>query len=240
MYFKPYDAVAAGGDFPLSTAQLHEANVKHRDRHRIVVFTGASEYEVAALMRHELEHVRQQIRLGDSSETLLLVQERTTDVLSDVYGARLGSARLYNLIPMEWDANAAGAAFVASTYGDVAKAVSSGEHAQLFRKTARPGSLEDLGLRSLAFAGTHAPVFRSWDARNGQTVEGLFESWVDDVERSWTVLEGSAEVRGLARASVDASPSDDEIARAVRPPEAWARSYNLLEQAHERALALIR
>jgi hypothetical protein len=240
MYFKPGDTMIAGDEFPLSPDQLHDANIEHRDRHRVVVFTGASEYEVAALMRHELEHVRQQIELGDSSETLIMIHERTTDVLSDLYRSRPGIATLYNLMPMERDANAAAAAFVVSTYDTIPKDVRRGEHAPLFRHTEdAPRSFEDLGLRSLAFAATHATAFSTWAAANGQTSAGLFGSWVDGAEHRWAVIASDGDVRKLADASVAATPSDEEIAFAAPLPQAWLRSRDLLARAYERAVTLI-
>ena len=83
--------------------------------YRLSLATDRTSEGAAALLRHELEHARQfdahGVRLQDLHDIAL-------DVLR-VRAAQLrGGAALYQWIPMEFDANAAGAMFARARFGD--------------------------------------------------------------------------------------------------------------------------
>lgn len=102
------------GEIPDSADEDLRTNMPSiREFDRVAVWTDRSEEGIAGLMRHELEHVRQfahhRKHISDSS-------------LNDMYHVALrlvsSSCGGYQLIPMEQDANAAGAMFVRELYGD--------------------------------------------------------------------------------------------------------------------------
>jgi hypothetical protein len=86
---------------------------RHRDLRRVVVWTGRPDEALAALIRHELEHTQQFDEIG--GERLRLLHGRAVEELRR-HGGRTN--RGYNAIPMERDANRAGAVFARRCYGD--------------------------------------------------------------------------------------------------------------------------
>lgn len=112
----PRGSDADAGDIPEVAPLLAELN--HPDARgaiRIVLFTrGHSEEGIAAIIRHELEHARQTAELGGDLEGLYRL---CAEVLSVRGGGLYGSSMLYTLMPIEMDANAAGATFAMQRYG---------------------------------------------------------------------------------------------------------------------------
>jgi len=237
MYFKPGDRLVFDQNFPLSVDQLNDANGTGLTRHRVAVYAGVQEAELAGLMRHELEHAAQQRRYGDASWT---IYERTIGALSRRYDNRPGSGSIYNSVPIERDANAASAAHVVPTYGPLAQAILDGEHAVLFRFPEGPLPLDSLGLRSLAFAAVHASAFEAELAENSETLEEVLGGVVSDALERWKHVATDAVVVSLANESLDAIPSDASLAGAgPMPATGWYRARERLLAANERALALI-
>jgi hypothetical protein len=103
-------------DIPEVQPLLAELNHSEaRGAIRIVLFTGGrSEEGTAAIIRHELEHARQTDQLGGDLEGLYRL---CADVLAVRGGGLHGSSVLYTLMPIEMDANAAGAMFATERYG---------------------------------------------------------------------------------------------------------------------------
>jgi hypothetical protein len=96
---------------PLLADMNHDAA---RRAIRIVLFVGnRSEEGNAALIRHELEHARQIAELGPRLEGLYRL---CADVLAVRTGGLPGGSLVYTLMPIEMDANAAGARFAAARY----------------------------------------------------------------------------------------------------------------------------
>jgi hypothetical protein len=147
---------------------LQDANGTSLMKHRVAVYGGVREPELAGLMRHELEHAAQQRRFGDASWH---VYERTLQALFRRYGGGRGGGTIYNAVPAERDANAAAAAHVTSTYGPLPEPIVRGEHSVLFRFPDGPLPLDSLGVRSFAFASVHAEAFKAVLAEHSENLD---------------------------------------------------------------------
>lgn len=85
------------------------------DAYRVAIWADRSLEGIAALLRHELEHARQ---LDAHGKQLLGLYEVAEDVLKEHVGGLKGGALLYQMIPVEFDANSASAVFVRAYFGD--------------------------------------------------------------------------------------------------------------------------
>jgi hypothetical protein len=114
--------------------RIVEANGESgRSKRRVAVWTDHSEEGIAATLRHELEHTVQHEGQG---RVLQRLYDEAFDVLCRIAGGVPGSNQLYNMIPMEQDANAAAAVFVRSLFGDAridALVASGDKHSAMFR-----------------------------------------------------------------------------------------------------------
>jgi hypothetical protein len=124
------------------------------DAYRVYVFESRSLEGAAALVRHELEHARQYDRFG---QDLMDLYELAGDVIGErVVGLR-GGAFLYQVIPVEFDANAAAAAFVRRRFGaDRINALldDGDKDGAAFRSLVGPPDLNTLPERMLRFFAT--------------------------------------------------------------------------------------
>jgi hypothetical protein len=84
------------------------------DAHRIVVFKDRTLEGLTAGIRHELEHARQ---YGSFGQPLMEFYGLAEHVIAERVGGLCGGAFLYQVIPVEFDANAAAAAFVRRHFG---------------------------------------------------------------------------------------------------------------------------
>ena len=82
---------------------------KRRQAYRVSLRSSLSNAGFAAVARHELEHHRQYDTWGTNA--LQILHERALASMAKANGL-VGGGRLYNRIPMEVDANAAGARFL--------------------------------------------------------------------------------------------------------------------------------
>ena len=105
------------------------------DTYRVVVFKDRRAEGVAALVRHELEHARQYDRFG---QELMELSGLAEHVLAERVGGLHGGGVLYQLIPVELDANAAAATFVRHHFG-----------AERIDELLRAGDKDGAGFRSL-------------------------------------------------------------------------------------------
>ena len=83
--------------------------------YRVVVFTDRTIEGIAALIRHELEHARQRDAHG---QNLMELYGMAEGVISERVGGLVGGGFLYQVIPVEMDANAAAAQFVRARFGE--------------------------------------------------------------------------------------------------------------------------
>lgn len=159
MYFTP------GRDpdppYALTDEQYAEAtSPEFCGRHRIVIHldyelpAGLSDDAVkayfAAVIRHELEHARQQQAQG-GQEALEVDQNLVDPVLSHKAGGIKGGAVFYNYKPMEMDANAAAAVYVRTHYGDVVDELLETSIANMVRSNTVPEDPGSLLRRTVCF-----------------------------------------------------------------------------------------
>ena len=119
---------------------------KIRSLRRVMIWIERTPEGVAGLLRHELEHT---IQLAADIELDHLHQRAFEEL-----GKRSASAKSYNLIPMEIDANRAAARFLRRRYGTdrLEELVVAGDKdVACFRPTAEPESLDTLADRMRAF-----------------------------------------------------------------------------------------
>jgi len=114
-FYFPRDTYTTADDIPEVAPVLADLNhAAARSAIRIVLFTrDRSEEGQAATIRHELEHGRQTAELGPRLEGLYRL---CADVLAVRAGGLPGGSVVYTLMPIEMDANAAGARFATARY----------------------------------------------------------------------------------------------------------------------------
>jgi hypothetical protein len=111
-------------DEPASADELSvfdEAGAKslgqHQAHYRVVCWLGLPDPIILAVLRHELEHARQWKWGGGKKAFELAAAER--DLMDDVgYRCLPANGQIYNLVPIELDANGAASQFVRSQEGD--------------------------------------------------------------------------------------------------------------------------
>jgi hypothetical protein len=155
-YFQPGNAIYRTSCYPLTPGQVTDS-AQYGNAHRVTIFAGARAQEVEALLRHELEHARQRDAYGD----MFSIYEMILETLFNQFGGEAGVGVLYNLVPMEQDANAAAAALMYDTESPIPPAVLDGEHGVLFRHPSGPPPMPSLGPRMLAFASIYGGTFET-------------------------------------------------------------------------------
>lgn len=168
-------------------ASIEENLASEEDRHRVVVWSDNGVAVVAALLRHELEHVRQWERHGDAAG---LLHEALIPALIDKAGGT-GFGYLSNLSPLEMDANAAAARFAWNRHGDVL-----GEsidtipecHRGLFRYRGGPEPLDTLPQRLIEFAHLFAARCELAAVKEGLVFADVLEQRWRGGARLWNHL----------------------------------------------------
>jgi hypothetical protein len=128
-----------------------------RSKRRVAIWTDHSEEGIAATLRHELEHTIQHEGQG---RVLQRLHDEAFDVLCRIAGGLPGSNLLYNMIPMEQDANAAAAVFVRSLFGDAridALVASGDKHSAMFQSREGPQRVASMRERMENFVHTDGP-----------------------------------------------------------------------------------
>ncbi len=149
----PRNRYVNAGEIPEVAPLLREMNHDDvRPAVRIAVFVGEqSEEGCAAIIRHELEHGRQNDLFDDR---LLGLYNVAHNVLKVKVGGLAGSSLAYTLMPIELDANAAGAMFATARYGRnrIVQLLRDGDRsAAALRSNVGPEPIETLPERMLAF-----------------------------------------------------------------------------------------
>ena len=147
-YWRPGDPLDA------DVARLDNEPGLTRDLHRVALWGDHSIEGASGLLRHELEHARQ---LLAHSEPLLLQFQACEDRLIEEVGGLPGSARLYQDIPMEQDANAAAARFLRRRFptAQLDELLAAGDpDSAVLRDHGEPGPLETLPARMEQFLQT--------------------------------------------------------------------------------------
>ncbi len=137
---------------------------------RVALWIDQSSEGAAAILRHELEHA---VQLDLDGQALQDLHDRALDVLIRLAGGLAGSGSLYNVIPMEADANAAAATFVRSRFGHerIDSLLQVGDkHAALFRLREGPKPVDSLRVRMERFVSVDGPrLARDFADRNGRS-----------------------------------------------------------------------
>ena len=159
MYFTP----GRDPDPPhaLTDGQFAEATSNaFRSRHRVVIHLDyelpprlgldATKAYFAAVLRHELEHARQQ-REPHGQAALEIDQAFVDLVLQHKVGGLAGGAAMYNFKPTEMDANAAAALYVRQHYAPWADELLDSPVANLVRSNTGPEDPGTLLRRTVCF-----------------------------------------------------------------------------------------
>jgi hypothetical protein len=150
---------------PLLADMNHDAA---RGAIRIVMFTGnRSDEGKVALIRHELEHARQTAELGPRLEGLYRL---CADVLAVRAGGLPGGALVYTLMPIEMDANAAGARFAVVRYTEarIIELLRNGDrNGAALRSNVGPEPIATLPERMVAFMIANHGLCERYAAEHG-------------------------------------------------------------------------
>lgn len=182
-------AVARPGD-PL---EPHVARLNRRiDKDRVVLWNGDPELVVAALMRHELEHICQFRRFGPG---VFRLHEVIKEGLFEQMATGIGGAfLLVNAAPLEFDANAAAARFVFSRFPAREIQEMANEtavfHQVLFRYSGPAPNELSLPQRIVTFGTLFAEACEAASARAGVTLAATLESAYVGAGEMWTATMG--------------------------------------------------
>jgi hypothetical protein len=146
------------------------------DTYRTVVFTDRTIEGIAALIRHELEHARQREVHGQRVMELYGIAEH---VIAERVGGLAGGGFLYQVIPVEMDANAAAAVFVRDQFdGDrIDELLRVGDKdSSAFRSLVGPPPIETLPERMIRFFATIPDLCDRFADRNNLTFTRLLDA----------------------------------------------------------------
>lgn len=132
--------------------------------------------ELAAVVRHELEHARQ---FDAHADRLIQLHGVVQCVLAERVGSLPGGALLYTTMPMELDANAASARFVTRLYGEdrvLELLHDPGVDGAALRSHVEPAQLETLPERMLMFLAIHSDLCDRFAASEQTSFDQLLDS----------------------------------------------------------------
>lgn len=175
---------------------VQEMNVEEcLDARRVVIWGARTDEGLAALMRHELEHAHQFEAFGGPLLGLYLLAE---GVLSEHAGGLPGSALLYQMIPVEFDANAAAAVFVRSRFGDerITELLETGDKdSAAFRALVPPPPIESLPDRMVQFLAIMPDLCRRLAARQGSEFTTILDRHWKGAGAIWSRLVADDELK---------------------------------------------
>jgi hypothetical protein len=137
------------------------------DAYRVAIYRERTLEGIAALIRHELEHARQRDVHG---QALMELGGMAEQVIAERVGGLAGGGFLYQVIPLEMDANAASSVFVRERFGAerIDELLRGGDKdASAFRSLVGPPSIETLPERMLRFFATVPDLCERFAERNG-------------------------------------------------------------------------
>jgi hypothetical protein len=142
---------------PEKLAEAHAP--QNRSRYRVAVLEDVDPDDpeqvafLAAVMRHELEHCKQW-QAGSEASKLYGLVTQVIDHVAD--GDQELAGRLFNMQPIEADANAASSEYLRRKYPDAIAALAAGDNHFLADQIEPPGRPEDLVERTVIFLHSHA------------------------------------------------------------------------------------
>lgn len=157
-WFMPY--LSLDPPHGLTKRELKEAESKELARkHRVIVYLrypsfhelspSAARAFLGAAFRHELEHARQHERWGN--ELFFMDSGLIDPALWATVGQLPGGAEIYNLKPMELDANAASARYLHERHPDAVAEILHSEYGSFARCLTAPQDLDTLMVRTVSF-----------------------------------------------------------------------------------------
>lgn len=158
------------------------------DAYRVVVFTDRTIEGIAALIRHELEHAKQREAHG---QRLMGLYSLACDVIAERVGGLTGGAFLYQVIPVEMDANAAAAAFVrgAFTQRRIDQLLAAGDSdGSAFRSLVGAPDIDTLPERMVRFFATIPDLCELYGDRAGFSFAALLDVHWRGAGRIWRCL----------------------------------------------------
>lgn len=211
---------------------------ERRGKFRVTCYLGfPSDEHTTGIIRHELEHVVQ-FKGGGGTRTFKLAKA-LYEVLDHVgYQALPANGQVYNLIPIELDANGAASRFVRIVYGAehadrLAREVDPG----IFRRRPGPEDVETLPMRLICHASIWPEEIEAVLPLLSNEGVGLFDALAPGGRAHWDRLkhdETLARLRAAVRGSV---PSASNI--SLDDPEAgWRPTKASIIGAVDHARAL--
>jgi hypothetical protein len=162
-----------------------------RERHRVVLWPdGKSRPVVGALLRHELEHVRQWDRLGVRHDMLYDI---ALDLLRLKAGGLDGCAGwLINTIPAEEDCNDAAAIYLREHHADAVADMCRGDFRHLACSLVGPQPIETLPARTVAWMFVHSDLCAQRVEGTGWSFGEILSSADARDRELWGAIEAAA------------------------------------------------
>jgi hypothetical protein len=232
----PGENASGSGLFPLSPSQVREANdPKIKDTYRVFVYTGNEEALVYGFARHELEHVCQFQDFPGSLELTLCVVASFARALPPLPG----SGRIYNLAPIELDANAAARLAIALRYPARLAPLSEGIHSALAAGTHTPDR-DTLFFRTFCFAYLFHDAVDAVLGESGDSLESFAVKFHPQFSEALRELEGNQELSNAIRLAYVKLPAATVVAAAGnRPGDAWGPAAEAFTSAYVSACRLL-
>jgi hypothetical protein len=238
VHFEPGSAVVIDIHCRFTDEQLVLLNTRPtRYGDRVAVYPEAfrDPRELAAVLRHELEHAVQ-FRLQPEAYQASDLLER---MLSEarVYVGRGGNS-LINALPIESDANAAAANLVCSEYGGIPEELAWGDHGSALRSPG-PANPATLRGRTIAWAAMHIDAFHRVCDEDRTSAASVAEALLPSGAARLETLAVDHLIRAAALDAIQAVPSADAISRARVPAAAWSEVICALRRGERRGVQLI-
>jgi hypothetical protein len=235
-WLAPGEKASGPGLFPMSPSQVEEANDPDiKDTYRVLVHTGGEEALVYGFARHELEHVCQFQDFPGSLELNLCVVASFARALPPLPG----SGRIYNLAPIERDANAAARLAIATRYPARIAPLSEGIHSALAAGTHMPDR-GTLFFRTFCFAYLFFDAVNAVLGESGNSLESYAAKFHPEFRDALRQLEGSHELTDAIRLAYATLPTPAAVAAAgPRPGDAWTPAAEAFRSVYVRAGGLL-
>jgi hypothetical protein len=203
---------------PLSPGDRQEI-LRNPALHRITVFSGIDADLLAPKLRHELEHVRQwehlRGRADPAFELALLVHE----CQYERYGGLPAGGHMYNLVPIEQDANGAAARF--SRGRDPTRAdelARTSKEAVLFRAQPPPEPFGTLAIRLVCTAIVYRVEFQR---KLGHDRDRFLDAADPSGSELWSRLRADNELNERSEAIARSRPRKENLESLPDPAEGW-------------------
>jgi hypothetical protein len=240
MHLEPGSEVVWEPDVTLTRNQIADANRPDViGLHRIAVFDNQAPPVLLGLLRHELQHARQ----WQDDRAAYQAGELLVDMLGRVAAytsAGIGASSLYNVLPLERDANAAASTLLREHFGEVSDRKLVAEHGQILDFDPSWALTEPLGTHTMEAAALHPDEFEDACRHGGRDLDATLSALHPDGPVLWKGLKAN-DVLNAKRAAFPAQvPDPAEIAAAgEKPGAAWRPLHNAFLEAMAVARALI-